>query len=126
VERQAIGWNISNTDILEKLRESLLGTVSVAVQVDVAGWTLQSVCPEGEEERTLEYKMIGAFGLTQSVQQAFSAIPRQGEIEILTTVSAQIQQPLANGSWEIDGLSLLHAVASIYGLMTFAMRQTLA
>ena len=70
--------------------------------------------------------MIGAFGLTQSVQQTFSAISRQGEVEILATISAQIQQPLANGSREIDGLSLVHVRASIYGLMTFATRQILA
>jgi hypothetical protein len=70
--------------------------------------------------------VIGAFGLTQSVQQAFDAIPRQSEIEILATISAQIQQPLANGSWEISGMSLVHAIASMYGLMTFATRQILA
>jgi hypothetical protein len=126
VERQPIGLNISNADVSEQSSESLLGTVSVSEQVDVAGWTLQSVCPESEEECTLEDEMIGAFGLTQSVQQPFSAIPRQGEIEILTTVTAQIQQPLANGSWQIGGLSLVHAVASMYGLMTFATRQILA
>ena len=69
---------------------------------------------------------IGAFGLTQAVQQAFNGIPGQREVEVLTTFSAQIQQPLPNGSWEIDGLSVLHAIASMYGLMTFVTRQILA
>jgi hypothetical protein len=126
VERQPIGRNISNTNILEELRESLRRTVTVSEQVDISGWTVQSVCPEGEEERTLEDELIGAFRVAQAVQQAFSAIPSQSEIEILATVSAQIQQPLANGSWEIGGLFFVHAVASMYGLMTFATRHILA
>jgi hypothetical protein len=66
------------------------------------------------------------FGLTQSVQQAFDAVPGQSQIEILATIPAQIQQPLANRSWEISRLSLDHAVASMYGFMTFATRQILA
>jgi hypothetical protein len=70
--------------------------------------------------------MIGVFGLTQPVQQAFNAIPGQSQIEILAMIPAKIQQSLANGSWEIGGLSLVHAVASMYGLMTFATRQILA
>lgn len=70
--------------------------------------------------------MIGAFGLTQSVQQALNAIPGQSEIEILTTGPAQIQKPLANGSREIDDLSLVHAMASMYGRMTFVTRQIMA
>jgi hypothetical protein len=126
VERQPIGLNISKADFSEQLSESLLGTVSVSEQVEIAGRTLQSVCPEGEEECTLEDEMIGAFGLAQSVQQTFNAVPGQCEIEILTTVSAQIQQPLANGSWKIGGLPLVHAIASMYGLMTLATRQVLA
>jgi hypothetical protein len=70
--------------------------------------------------------VIGVFGLTQPVQQAFNAVSGQSQIEILATIPAQIQQSLANGSWEIGELSLVHAVASMYGLMTFATRQILA
>ena len=70
--------------------------------------------------------MIGAPGLTQPIQQALDAVPSQSETEVLATLSAQIQEPLANGGWEIGGLSLAHAVASIYGRMTFVTRQILA
>jgi hypothetical protein len=125
VERQPIGF-ISSANIPKQLTESRLGTVSVAEQVDIAGWTLLSVRPEGEQERTLEDKLISAFRLTQSVQQALSAIPRQGEIEILAAVSAQIQQALANRGWKIGGLFLVHPRASMYGFMTFATRPILA
>ena len=41
-------------------------------------------------------------------------------------IVVKIQQPLANGSWQIDKLSRVHVAASIYGLMTFATRQILA
>jgi hypothetical protein len=68
VECQAIGLNVSNTEISEKLRESLFGTVPISEQVDIAGWALQSVGPEGEEECTLEDELIRVFGLAQPVQ----------------------------------------------------------
>jgi hypothetical protein len=68
VERQAIGLNVSNTEITEKLSKSLLGAVPISEQVDIAGWALQSVGPKGEEERTFEDELIRVFGLAQPVE----------------------------------------------------------
>ena len=67
MERQPIGLNINIAEISEQLRESLLGTVPVAKQVDIAGRALQSIGPKGEEERTLEDELIRVFGLAQPV-----------------------------------------------------------
>jgi hypothetical protein len=68
VERQTIGLNVSNAEISEQSSESLLGTVPISEQVDIAGWALQSVGPKREEERTFEDELIRVFGLAQSVQ----------------------------------------------------------
>jgi hypothetical protein len=126
VKRQAIRWNISNAEVSEQLSESFLGSVPVSEQVDVAGWALQSVGPKGEQERTLEEELIRVFGLAQPVQQTFNTVPGQSQIEILATVSAQIQQTLANGRRQVGQRFLVQEMASMYGLMTFATRQILA
>jgi len=76
--------------------------------------------------RTLKDELMASFGLAQPVEQAFCAIAGQGEIEIFTTGSVHLQEPLANGSWEIDELSFIHAIASMYGRITFVTRQILA
>jgi len=51
-------------------------------------------------------------GLGKAVQEAFQSIARQTELEIFTTLSADIQQLLAHRRYDILGL-WTHTIASI-------------
>jgi hypothetical protein len=83
--------------------------------------------PHLEQHGPLEHERVGVRRLAEPVQEPFDAVPHEDQLELIAAFAGEVQQPLADGGGEVGRVPLGHdVIASTYGRMTFATRQTVA
>jgi len=77
-----------------------------------------------ERARAFQNELVAVFRSAEAVEQALQRVARQNEAEIVACTVGDIQELLADRCGDIPGIDRLQMSASMYGLITFATRQT--
>ncbi len=88
--------------------------------------TFPNSCAEPKKHGPFQNELVSVFRLAEAVEEALQCVARQNETEILAGAGGEIQKLLADGCCGDPGFDRLQVRASMYGLITFVTRQTLA
>jgi hypothetical protein len=125
-EIKAIVLNWNSAQFTEDLLTMLNRRIAAAQQIEISGWSMRCAAPHLKKHCPFQNELVSVFRLAEAVEEAFECVARENKTEILAGAGGDIQEPLADGCSDFPGFDRLQVSASMYGLITFVTRQTLA